>query len=228
MSVDFDKILKLSKDDRIELGTSFKELLHKKLVLGQTRYVCRYGTLSDGHEKVTPALRYFQAIREMYYLSNNMADYQARAMEHQADLIEAQQTLEAEVLHPANKLRAEARVLRAQVGLKTTLVTIEDQLRMVDEYNKVRLELEPLVEEQYPEGIEQAELDNWTAVFEYRMHRQQATGSLEHIANIPLPPERKAELGYKYHRMDAIAPLALESLDKIQQLEHRLQSKEIA
>lgn len=200
----YNKLLELTSEDTVELGASFKDLLHKKLVLGQTRYVCRYGTLSDGHEKITDAQRYFQAIKEMYCLASNIRAQKANAMIAQADILDAQEAL-SKATNEAEKLRATGKLMQHQERLLNSLVTVEDQLRMLDEFNKIRQELEPAVEAKYPLGIEQAEEDNWRAVFEYRMIKSQSTGG-ERTDNIPLPPESKAELGARYNRFDAIAP----------------------
>lgn len=215
---DFDKVLELTSDARVELGASFKKLLHSKLTLGQTRYACRYGTLSDGHEKITPAQRYFQAIREMYVISNSVLEQKARAMEFQADLLDAQELLDKST-KVSEKIRAEAKILRAQTGLTAALVTVEDQLRQVDEFNRVRLELEPEVEAKYPGGIEEAELDSWRAVAEYRLMREKTLGlAKERMDNIPLPMEYKAAMGIAYDRPDMIAPLMVAKQDEIKQL----------
>src|SRR5882672_8198100 len=98
----YSKILELSSDSKIELAQSFKDKLHTHLVLGQTRHVCRYGTLSDGHEKITPSQRYYQSIKEMYYLSSNMRNQKAMAMVAQADLMDAEAELSNSV-SPSNK-----------------------------------------------------------------------------------------------------------------------------
>lgn len=201
---EFEKILELSSDSRVDLAQSFKDLLHKKLVLGQTRYLCRYGTLSDGHEKLTPAQRYYQAIKEMWFIGNNIAVQKAQAMNAQADYMDAKEAVES-AKKDSEKIRAESKALTAHRQLVSALVSIEDQMRMLDEYNKIRIELEPYIEERYPGGIEQAEEESWRAVFEYRMSK----GQIERIDNVPLPPVVKAELGLKYGRPDAIAPLAI-------------------
>ena len=65
---EFEKILEMAEDERIKLAEGFKGLLHTELMFGQSMYLCRYGTLSDGHEKFTDAQKYYQAIREMWIL----------------------------------------------------------------------------------------------------------------------------------------------------------------
>lgn len=223
MITDYEKILKLSEDNKVELADSFKDLLHTHIVLGQTRWVCRYGTLSDGHEKVTEAQRYYAAHREMFKLRSSIMTTKANAMEIQADLLDAQAELEIASTQ-AQKLRANAKILKAKELLASALITIEDQLRMLDEYNKVRLELKDFVESKYPLGIEQAEKDNWNAVYEYRMIKQ-LQGIPQQTDNIPLPPEMKAELGSKYMRIDSIAPLMIKNnksltLKQLEQMEN--------
>jgi hypothetical protein len=204
-----DKILALSGDDRVKLGDEFKSLLHTHLVLGQTRWVCRYGTLSDGHEKITPAQRYYQAIKEMYALSQNIKNVKAQALIAEADHLDAKAELIAAVKQ-SDKLRADAKIMMAETKLMNCLVTIEDQLRMLDEYNTIRLELKTEVETKYPEGIEQAEKDNWMAVYHYRMYKSQTPGLAKEVtSNVPLPQDLKAELGAQWGRMDSIASFAV-------------------
>lgn len=210
---DYEKLVKLTEDSRVELGERLKELMHTHLVLGQTRYVCRYGTLSDGHEKITEAQRYYQAIKELYGLSCNIRSQRVIAMEAQADLMDAEELLAA-ASKPSEKLRAEAKVARAKNALLGALVNVEDQMRMVDEYTKVINELAPIVEAKYPGGIEQAEEDNWKAVAEYRARRQ-AMGHNDNIHFVPLAPQAKAEVGLDYGRPELLLWTAVKDKEDI-------------
>lgn len=190
---DFNKILAITEDSRVELAASFKELLHKELTLGMTNYVCKYGTLSDGHDKITDSQRYYQAIREMYNRANEIANQKVISMTAQADLIDAEEELDkAET--KSQKLRAEAKILQAKNALRNSLVYGEDTLRQLNAFNEVRLELQDKVRAQYPEGIEQAEPDNWRALTEYKIARQKA-GHIEMLQHMPMPSEEKAKLG---------------------------------
>lgn len=223
----FKKILSLSADDKITLGDGFKDLLHTHLVLGQTRWVCRYGTLSDGHEKITPSQRYYQSIKEMYFLAQNIKNTKAQALIAQADHMDAKASLELSAKE-SDKLRAEASMMTAENRLMGCLVTIEDQLRMMDEYNKIRLELKPQVESQYPEGIEQAEKDNWLAVYKYRMYKSQTPGLAKELtSNIPLPQVLKAEIGSKWGRFDSVAPLVVTEPAKAEYLMDKYNPKQL-
>jgi hypothetical protein len=223
---EFDKLIELTSDERVELGTSFKELLHKELCLGMTRYVCRYGTLSDGHEKLTDAQRYYQAIREMYNRAHEVQSQKAAAMEAQADLLDAEEDLARAINTPA-KLRAEAAIMRAHGRLVTSLVTVEDILRQLDEFNKVRLELKKSVQAQYPEGIEQAEEDNWKAVMKYR-HLKRSLGYGPELTHVPLAPEVKAQLGFELGRPELTAWLAIQDEKKALQLIQQEEQKHVA
>lgn len=205
----YSKLLELTSDNTVQLASSFKELLGKELVLGQTRHMCRYGTLSDGHEKITEAQRYYQALREMHNLAANMRSVRAQAMVAQADVLEWEQKLKDAYTAP-DKLRFEGKLLLAKEQLLFLLTTVEDQTRMLDEYNKVRLELGPAVRAKYPEGIEQAEADNWKAVFEYRALKGDG-----HVQNIPLSPMDKAKLGVQYGNAEAMIPLVMTNRDKL-------------
>lgn len=206
----YDKIVKLTDNKTVELALSFKEEINKTLALGMTRYVCRYGTLSDGHEKLTSAQIYFQAIKEMWGLGNSIEGYRIQSMELQADLMDAEEIL---VDSPSKQLRKDAAVLKAKTRLVSTLVSIEDLTRQLDEFNKVRLELKAEVEAKYPLGIEQAEEDNWKIVFEYRAMK----GDYK-VQNIPLSQEVKAQMGIAHNNLEAMAPLALMDKHKFNRL----------
>lgn len=224
---EFDKILELTGDERVELGASFKELLHKELCLGMTRYVCRYGTLSDGHEKITDAQRYYQAIKEMYGRAHEIRSQRANAMEAQADLLDANDLVER-AKTKQEKLRAEASQMRAHDRLVSSLVQVEDSLRQLDEFNKVRLELKASVQAQYPNGIEQAEEDNWVAVAKYRGLKRKL-GYPEQLNHVPLEPTKKAQLSIDMHAPEMGAWLALQDSDKFEKvLEHKAGVKDVS
>lgn len=209
----FDKILALTKDEKVELGSSFKELMHKELCLGMTRYVCRYGTLGDGHEILTDAQKYYQANKELWVRSCAMKELEAKAMEAQADLIDSDIEIQSSN-NRTSELRAQAKKIRAENSLVSALVQAEDTLRQMDEFNRVRLELQEKVRAQYPEGIEQAEPDHWRAVARYRFLK----GNQEQMSNIPMPVEEKAKLGVSYKRQDMFAPLIIEDERKAKEL----------
>lgn len=217
---DFTKLIALTEDETVKFSIELPKELHKTLILGQSRYTCRYGTLSDGHEKITPAQRYFGAIREMYALSQNIQSQKAVALEAQADLMDEEAALR-HASHESEKLRHEAGILRARMRLTGALVTVEDQMRMLDEYNRIRLELKDEVEAKYPEGIEQAEKDNWEAVYKYRMLKEKTPGlARERTDNIPLDPITKAALGLQHGRIDSVAPLQISDSHTMRQLNH--------
>lgn len=213
----FDKILSLASDEKVELGSSFKELMHKELCLGMTRYVCRYGTLGDGFEVVTDAQRYYQAIKEMWTRAGTIEELKAKAMEAQADLIDADLEL-IDCQYRPTRLRVEAKKIRALSALTSALVQTEDTLRQLDEFNKVRLELKEKVQTKYPEGIEQAEPDHWRAVARYRALKETPGMARELMTNIPMPLEEKARLGMEYKRPDMIAPLIIEDERKAKEI----------
>lgn len=187
----FKQIEGLKSDTRVELGQSMKELLNKELCLGMTRYVCRNGTLSDGHEKITPAQRYFQSIKEIWSISGSIKSIYSDSLIAQADLLDAKEMPEKT---ESEKLRKKAAELRANDKLLACLVMIEDQMRQLDEFNQVRLELQDEVRKMYPEGIEQAEQDSWSAVAKYR-HLKRSMGYPEQMTHVPLDMETKIKLG---------------------------------
>lgn len=207
--MEFDKILEFSDNELVSLAKDFKNEIGKNLALGMTAYQCKYGTLAEGHEKLTDAQRYFQSIKEMWYVGNNISDQKAIAMEAQADLIEAEEAL-AHAESKAQELRAESKILRAKTRLTQCLVQIEDSMRCLKAFDEVRRELKPVVEQKYPLGIEQAEEDNWTAVAKYRAFKR-AIGYNENLTHIPLTPKKKEEISeqFQIHDFKAV-PIALD------------------
>ena len=204
---EYNKILTLTDSEDVQLSQSFKDLLHTHLVLGQTRWVCRHGTLSEGHDKITPSHRYYQAIKEMWYIGQSMQNLKANAKLYRADILDAEEKLADPDIKESDKLRAEAKKLQAETNLVDALIGVEDKTRMLDEYNKVRLELKDEVEARYPQGIEQAEPDNWKALLDYRMLRGVNPNNHERVENIPLPPEEKLLASQQWGRYDAAAAM---------------------
>lgn len=199
-----ENILSVTDSSEVTLAESFKELLHKELTFGMTRYVCRYGTLSDGHEKITESQRYYQALREAYNRAQTMKEYKAQALEAQADLIEAQETLDFVTMKP-QVLRAQAAHIKATAKLQNALVMAEDCNRQLGEFLKVVKELQASVRAKYPEGIEQAELDNWKATTRYRAAMQEIKGTPLHLEHLPLPQKEKAQLALDLNKAELAA-----------------------
>lgn len=189
-----EEVLKLTDSEHVELADSFKKLLHTELVFGMTKYVCRNGTLSDGHERITEAQIYYQALREAYNRAETMRDLKCAALEAHADHLDAVQLMDQAVTQQ-EKLRSEAKLIRATASIQRALVQAEDCKRQLDEFLSVVNELQDKVRLKYPGGIEQAEPDNWKAVAEYRASMQEITGVSQHLSHLPLPMKEKAELG---------------------------------
>lgn len=209
---EYDRLIELAGSEEVLDGVNLPKIqLHKWLVLGQTEYVCEYGTLADGHEKLTPAQKYSQALKEQYYLAINMATQKSLGMEARADYLDAEEALNR-AEKESDKLRAMAKLERAKATLINALTTVEDQTRMLKYYRNRAASLKEQVETRYPQGIEQAELDNWRAVAEYRRISDQTPGmARQSMFNIPLPAEIKAALGFAWDRPDMIAPLQVEN-----------------
>lgn len=199
---EYEKLLEITSDSKVTLAQDFKTLLHTKLLLGQSRYVCRNGTLSEGHDCLVPAQRYFSAIRQAFHLAMNITLQRAVGMESHAALLDAKEELEI-AAKESDKLRATAKILKNEQSLAMALITVEDQLRQLDEFLSVERELRDEVDKSYPQGIEQAEEDNWRAVAEYRA-RNRALGIPEMMKNIPLPSEIKAEIGAQTGNLDML------------------------
>lgn len=214
----FNRLMTLANDEKVQFAADMPKELHKSLILGQSRWVCRYGTLSDGHERITDSQRYYGAIKEMYVRSITIAQFKIQAMEYQADIIDAEKAL-SYAKTESDKLRCEAAVLKARLNLSTTLTQVEDRMRELDEFNRIRLELKDKVEAQYPHGIEQAEEDNWKAVYLYRMQKEKTPGlGRERTDNIPLDPVSKAALGLEFGRLDSTAPLQISDTQSMREL----------
>lgn len=213
----FQQILKLTQDETVELAEGFRELVNKELFLGQTRYVCRYGTLSPGHMHISDADRYYQAIREMYNIGLAVKAQEADAMDAEADLIDAKDGLHLAQTRP-EKLRAEARFMKAQMRMTSCLVSVQDQLRQLDEYNKIRLELQDQVRAQYPEGKEQAEADSWKKKYKFQAALRQSGQNTIPMHHLPLPKEDHARLGVETGCFETTAWEVMENEDQVKRL----------
>jgi hypothetical protein len=215
---DYEQILSLIDDERVKAGLSTNKDLGTKFTLGQTRFMWRHGTLSDGHEKITDAQRYYQANKEIYVLSGSIEEQRYRAMAVKADQIDAQEALERAKTQ-SETLRAQSALGSATSALRRCLDTIQDQLRGLHELCMIKDELEPKVMAKYPQGIEQAEPDNWKAVAEYRLIKERLPGMARaDIAAVPMDPITKAQLGRHYNRIDAIAPLLVNNSELLREL----------
>lgn len=222
----YDKLLELTDSDTIQLAVDFRKSIGKELVLGQTRFMCRYGTLSAGHEKLTQSQQYWQSIKEMHTLASNMRMMRAQAMINQAKIIRAQRKLDA-ATDQADKLEAEGELALAQENLFGNLTTVEDQTRMLDEYNKIRLELKPIVEAQYPEGIEQAERDNWEAVIKHRINQRRA-GFPERLTHVPMDKETAARIGLDTNSPDLYSWMDVSEPKKMMEIAMEKATKKVS
>lgn len=174
--------------DIVEKSFSYKDLLNRQLVLGQTRWMCRYGTLGEGHENITPAHRYFQAVREAYGLACSIKRAKAMSLRCQADLLDAKDKLQTVGTDAVAKLRAQSTLELAEISVTENEVTTQDMLRQLDEYDAIIGELKPEIEAKYPLGIEQASPDMWKDRFQYKMERRLP------LNTIPLPEKDKQQL----------------------------------
>jgi hypothetical protein len=220
---EFNTIMKILDSEEVQNSKSVRDLIGTELYFGQSNWVCEYGTLSDGHEKITPSQRYYQSLKEIYAISNSLILSRADALEAQAELLDAEDFLKIAISTGIEKdlFKAEAKILRAKQKLMSAEDRVKDQLRILNAYQKVRKELENKVREKYPLGIEQAEQDNWIAVYEYRMLKEKTPGiSRQQTDNIPLSPIAKAQLGFKHGRLDSIAPLAITDRESCERLEN--------
>lgn len=212
--MEYEKILELTDSNEIRLGKSFKDEINKKLCLGMSAYAVKHGSLSDGHEKITNADRYYQSIKEMYNYANSAESYRIQAMLSQADLLDAEEMPEETT---QQKLRKQAAILKAKNALTNSLVSIEDLTRQINAFNEVRLELMNEVESKYPLGIEQAEEDNWTAKAKYKMLKNKF-GFTENLTHLPLRKELKAKLGLENNAPEMAAWLSVTDPNRLEAL----------
>jgi len=163
MNENIKKLLTIT-EGKPELAREMVDVLNTELCLGMTRYVCRYGTLGEGFDKLTDSQKYYQAIREIYGRANEISRLRSRAKKAYADYLEASEDLVVAGEDKIKKLRAEAALEEAELNCFELKVSAEDTLRQLDEFKKVADELQDKVRAQYPLGIEQAEPDNWRAI----------------------------------------------------------------
>lgn len=184
-----NQIVDMQKDERVKEGQELRSLLRKDFTLGMTRYVCRNGTLGEGHECLTLAEKYAQACREYYVRSFEAATQSAQAKKQYAAYLTAKDKYETarETGGAAARLESEADMEIAQLGLMRAEDNAKDLMDQLDEFRKVVHELRPKFREMYPEGIEQAEPDNWQTRLSYRM----SVG--KEVLSVPLPEKEKRE-----------------------------------
>lgn len=215
---DLLEILKLTEDKKT-VGEELRELLRKDFVLGMTKWVCRYGTLGEGHEKeFSVGLIYPQACREAYSRAYEASRQGAMAKKAQARLMAAEHKRFV-ATNDFEALDAEADMELATIDLKQALDGAKDLVAQLDEFNAIRKELEPKFRELYPEGIEQAEKDNWETITKYKIFTGQDTKAM------PLSLERKAELGVEYNIPGMMAGLAIKNMELAMELKQQLEDK---
>jgi len=197
MSSDYDEILAIAGDDLVGLSQKFEDEWGKKLRIGHTDWVIEHDMLGEGHQKLIAPDRYFSGVRELWVRAKGMGDKEAQAMEAQADLLDGQEELKI-AKKASDKLRAKAKIKRAECSLKSTLFSIKDtQKEMKCLYRLIR-ELEPEVKAKYDLDIDRAQPDIWKAKMRYHLH----TGG--RINNIPLPDKERVQLATKAKRYDQL------------------------
>lgn len=193
----FSEIVTLTRSKEVELGQEMQNLLDTELTLGMTRYQCKWGTLSDGHEHVTKAGRYYQSVRELWLRSNHMIQLEAKATKLKIRLGFWN------LLHKLSKITMMpfvidwigADVKLAENALLDALVAARELHKQMDEFNKVRLELQNEVRKKYPMGIEQAQPDIYKELARYRAKKRKLGYQNEQLTHVPLDPMSKAEVG---------------------------------
>ena len=203
----YDKILELANGEDVKLAASFREDLNKEIAIGMTNYMIVNGSLSEGHEKLTKAQRYYQSKKEMLALSDSITYQKISSMEAQADLLDANDMIEEK---ESDKLRKKAAILKAELKLTSALISMEDLTRQLKAFNSVRIQLMGYVKNRYPNGIEQAEHDNWSAVLEYRIRNG------ESARNVPMSSIDKAIYGIKNNRPDLVTWAQVEHKDIVE------------
>lgn len=195
----FEEITSYTQGPTARLNKDIEKLFDTELSLGMTRYECRYGTLSDGHDHVGID-RYYQSLKEIWVRTMEMDRVDALAKQHEASLEIAKIWLKI-----ASFLRfrpfllwALAKVQMAENSLLECLVHSKTLHKNVSEFNKVRLELQDEARRRFPGGIEQAQPEIHRERAELRAKRK-ALGYNEHLHHVPLDPHAKAELGLKYN-----------------------------
>lgn len=198
---DFDKILEIADDKTVQLTDEIKQLLGTELQFGMSNYVCKNGTLSEGFDKITPAQRYYQAVKECYTYSNAIQDLKAQAlMEHGGYKIYTFLRKYFSWL-PIVGWWIKGKAMYAERKISSILMELEDKKRIIGAFNEERLKLMPEVRSRY-KCIEESEPDNWRAVLKYKMARQ-AIGKNEFINHVPMPSNEKAKLGIQYGSAEA-------------------------
>lgn len=217
---ELQKTKELLSDHKIDESLNLRDLLNKEFCLGMTRYVCRFGTLGEGHEQVTDAQRYYQSIKEVYTRAVTLVQMRASLLDLEAELLEVEEMPEGK---KSQVLRKEAARMRAELKLKTTKIEIEDTFRQLDEFDKVRRELAPKVKQKYPHGIEQAEADNWKAIARLR----QLKDPKSNLSNIPLSDQDRWDLADEIGRMDLKAIKLVREPESMKKLMEKINEQKV-
>lgn len=210
---DFETILKKADDSSVELTDEIKKLLGTELQFGMSNYVCQNGTLSDGFEKITPAQRYYQAVKECWTYANSLQDEKARALQFQTRLKIDNILDKLFGWMPIFGFYFRGRKMYSTRAMACMLMEIEDKTRVLNAFNEARLKLMPEVRAKY-KSIEEAEPDNWEAVMKFRIARQKL-GKQEFLNHVPGTAEDKALMGLAYNAPEAALWLAVEKEKEI-------------
>lgn len=209
----FESILKKADDSSVELTDEIKKLLGTELQFGMSNYVCQNGTLSDGFEKITPAQRYYQAVKECWTYGNSLQDTKATALQLQTKL---KIDIILDKLFgwlPVFGFYFQGKKMQSTRSMAGLLMEIEDKTRVLNAFNEARLKLMPEVRSKY-KSIEEAEPDNWEAVLKFRISRQKL-GKQEFLNHVPGTAEEKALIGVAYNAPEAAMWLAIEKEKEI-------------
>ena len=210
---DFDKILKRADDSSIELTAEIKELLGTELQFGMSDYVCKNGTLSDGFEKITPAQRYYQAVKECWTYGSALQQDKAMALQLQTKLKISNILNALFGWMPVIGFYFRGKAMSAAQLMASTLMGIEDKTRILGAFNDSRKALLPVVRSKY-KSIEDAEPDNWAAVLKFRIMRQKI-GKQEFLNHVPGNMYEKAKMGLECGAPEAVLWLAVEKEKEI-------------
>lgn len=209
----FENVLKKADDSSVELTEEIKQLLGTELQFGMSTYVCQNGTLSDGFEKITPAQRYYQSVKECWTYANSLQDSKANALQLQTKLKVALILDKLFGWLPVFGFYFQGKKMQSVRTMAALLMEIEDKTRVLNAFNESRLKLMPEVRAKY-KSIEEAEPDNWEAVLKFRIARQKI-GKQEFLNHVPGTAEEKALIGVAYNAPEAAMWLAVEKEKEI-------------
>jgi hypothetical protein len=194
---DLEQVEQISASDLVTSSAEFaNKHINKWLHIHQTKYVTLYGTLSDGHGRITAAQIYSGALREAYSTAQSIETCAINAKRAYAKMLKAQDQIN-KAENEWDKIQAECDLLEAEKAMEGQRLNAESLKYMLEAHTEVINKLGPSVTAQYS-SFEASEKDNWMQTAKY-WNDEKKSGYIKQMQSLPLDPMSKAKLGIETH-----------------------------